>query len=95
MNGEIDREGHRISIKGNIGTSGLHVLCSVLHQAIDQRGYSDVTLDFSVCDGITEAVMLPLMPIVTKYRERNDIEFRLIEPRDDGLRRQGKITKIL
>ena len=57
MNGEIDREGHRISIKGSIRVSDLHVLCSILHQAIDQRGYPDVILDFSVCDGITEAVM--------------------------------------
>ena len=87
MNGEIHQEGKRISVKGNIGVSDLQVLCAALYQAIDQRGYADVTLDFSICDGITEAVMLPLMPIVTKYRERNDIDFRLIEPQEDILRR--------
>ena len=31
--------------------------------------------------------MLPLMPVVTKYREMDGIDFRLVEPRDDGLRR--------
>lgn len=31
--------------------------------------------------------MLPLMPIVTRYRETDDVEFRLILPQDDGLRR--------
>ena len=87
MRGEVHRDGGRISIKGGIGASDLHVLCSVLHQAIDQRGYADVTLDFSICDGITEAVMLPLMPIVTKYRERNGVDFQLIEPQEDGLGR--------
>ena len=31
--------------------------------------------------------MLPLIPIVTHYRERSDVGFRLIEPRDKGLGR--------
>lgn len=87
MNGEIERESGRISIKGNIGPSDLHVMCSVLYQTVEQRGYADVTLDFSVCDGVTEAIMLPMMPIITRYREENGVQFRLIDPQNDGLRR--------
>ncbi len=62
-------------------------MCSVLYQTMEQRGYTDIVLDFSICDSITEATMLPMMPIITKYREKNGVEFRLIEPQDDGLSR--------
>ena len=31
--------------------------------------------------------MLTMMPIITRYRKKNGIQFRLIEPQNDGLRR--------
>ena len=62
------------------------MLCAALHQAVKQH-YSRVTLDFSACSGVTQAVMLPLMPIVTQYRETRGIALELILPRDRRLAR--------
>ena len=87
MSGEIHREGERISIKGRVGITDLHRVCAVLHETIEKRGYRDVVLDFTICKGITEAVMLPLVPIVTRFRELDGVDFRYLEPQDNSLRR--------
>ncbi len=47
---------------------------------------SDVMLDFSKCTGITEAVMLPLMPIIVNYQKKG-VKFQLIKPNGDDLQR--------
>ena len=87
MNGDVVRDADRIVIKGQIGPPDLHRFCAILHHAIDQRGYRDVILDFSTCEGISESVMLPLVPILTKYRELENFDFRYIQPQEDVLRR--------
>ncbi len=43
-------------------------------------------LDFSTCEHITEAVMLPLIPQIAKYRN-NGIDFRYIPPLNENLSR--------
>ena len=43
-------------------------------------------MDFSMCSYAAEDVMLPLMPIIAKYR-RDGTNFRMIEPQDEGLKR--------
>ena len=83
---DIRRDDTRISVKGNVGGKGLRRLCAVLYQGIDQRGFRDIVLDFSICTGIFESVMLPLMPVVVKYREQK-IDFDLILPQDESLAR--------
>ncbi|MYB05171.1 MAG: DUF4325 domain-containing protein [Gemmatimonadetes bacterium] len=84
--GEVEhRDGH-VVVGASVGPPDTHRLCAGLHQAA-QRGNARITLDFSACTGITQAVMLPLMPIVTTYRERRGVVFRLLLPSDDGLSR--------
>ena len=87
MNGEVIRTDNRINIKGHIGPSALHGFCAVLHQAIVQRGYRDIILDFSVCERIDESVMLPMVPTFTKFREIDSVEFRFIPPQERRLSR--------
>ena len=57
-----------------------------MHKTISESGFKDITLDFSWCLGITEAVMLPLLPIVAKYQEE-DVDFTIILPVDKKLQR--------
>ena len=82
----IDGRDGRITVGGDIGPPHLHKLCAALQQTVRQE-CSNVTLDFATCSAITQAVMLPLMPIVAQYRELQGIEFELIVPRDRGLAR--------
>lgn len=86
MDFRVERSSNRILIQGGVQRHHLRRLCAALHHTIVERGFSDVVLDFSPCDGVTEAVMLPLMPIITDYRRRG-IGFDLILPADAQLNR--------
>ncbi len=86
MNDGIEKDGNRITVKGHVRYGDLRSLCSVLHKTIKGQGWPDVILDFSMCDGVTEAVMLPLMPVIADYRKKG-VVFQLIEPKDDNLQR--------
>ena len=82
----IDGGDGRIAVNDRMGPFHLHMLCAALHQAVNRQN-SHVTLDFSACTGVTQAVMLPLMPIVTQYRETQGIALELILPADRRLAR--------
>ncbi|MCY3955128.1 MAG: DUF4325 domain-containing protein [Nitrospira sp.] len=86
MNDGIEKKGNRLIVRGHVRHNDLRSFCSKLYQTIERQQWSDVILDFSLCAGITEAVMLPLMPIIADYRE-NSVGFQLVEPNDDKLRR--------
>lgn len=83
----IARDSNRISIPLFRQANELRIVCTMLYQAVHDRGYSDLILDFSNCEAATEAAMLPLLPIVAKMREVDRIDFSLIEPDDETLRR--------
>ena len=51
-----------------------------------------VTLDFSRCTFTTEKIMLPLLPLVTYYREVYSVPFELVLPEDDTLARLFRNT---
>ncbi len=86
MKDGIKKNGNRIIVKGHVRHGDLRILCSTLDKTINEQGLSDVMLDFSMCDGVTEAVMLPLMPIIADYRKKG-AGFQLIEPQEDNLQR--------
>ena len=79
MKQNIDRFGNRVVVKGGVHPAELRMLCAMVYHVVFDSGYSDVVLDFSMCDGAAESTMLPLMPIVTEHR-RKGIEFDLILP---------------
>ena len=83
----ITRDGNRVSIPLFRKAGQLRIACAVLYQAVHDHGYSDLILDFSRCKVATEAAMLPLLPIVARMREVDRIDFSLIEPDDEMLRR--------
>ena len=83
----IARDGNQISIPLFRQARELRIACAMLYQAVHDRGYSDLILDFSNCEVATETAMLPLLPIVTRMREVDGVDFSLIEPDDETLRR--------
>ncbi|MDD9869688.1 MAG: DUF4325 domain-containing protein [Gammaproteobacteria bacterium] len=82
----VERLGNRIYVKGDIAPFHLRKLCARLHGAVEKRGFQDIILDFSVCDGITEAVMLPVMPLIAGYRKKG-VSFECLLPQDEKLKR--------
>ena len=83
---DINWVGKTISIKGYLRGRGLRWICEGIHEIIERESYMAVVLDFSHCNQIPEGVMLPLLPVISKYRE-SGIEFALIFPQDEVLSR--------
>lgn len=77
----------RIAVRHDLRRDDLPRLCAALHQTIGQEHDFRVVLDFTGCTAAFQAAMLPLMPIVVRYRELQGIEFSLIKPLDPRLRR--------
>ena len=78
--------GSGVQFRGSQAWTDLRKTCAALHETISNRGFQDVTLDFSQCEAVTQSVMLPLMPVICKYRSEG-AGFYFVPPRDDGLRR--------
>ena len=83
--GTITRQDSRISVLDSVLPGDFHKLCAAVHQTVQHD--QQVTLDFAKCSGITQAAMLPLMPLVTWYRELQDVRFAFIAPLDHTLAR--------
>ncbi len=85
---DISRNGNEIQARGELTRAGaIRRLCLCLHQAIVDRGFSEILLDFSDCSAATEAVMLPMMPLIARYRERDGVSFVLQPPESSELYR--------
>lgn len=83
---QISRYQNRISIKGPVTSYHIRGLCAGLYSAIERRGFQDIVLDFSACDSVTEAMMLPIMPLIANYR-RKGVSFECILPQNESLGR--------
>jgi len=87
MSFAVEREAGVVVVRGSLGPDATPILCAALHQAVRDEGRSHIVLDFSGCEGITQAVMLPLTPLVTWYREVHDVRFEWVRPLDRALAR--------
>ena len=90
MTYSISRRENRITARDSLGGSHVRSLCKTLYDAIEKKQYPDVTLDFSLCERVFEAFMLPLLPFIVNYREYKKINFNLILPQDNALQRLFK-----
>lgn len=86
MSEVVSRDFNRIVVRDYVSPSQLRPICVNLHKTISGAGFEDVTLDFSMCSGITEAVMLPLIPLIVEY-QRNNVDFNFVAPIDEQLGR--------
>ena len=86
MSHVVTRADDRIVVEGNVRHGDLRTLCVTLHRTIDLDGFREITLDFAQCLGVTEAVMLPLMPLIMSYRKRG-VYFKFVSPSDYALSR--------
>ena len=83
---DIERNGNSVRFCGTQSWADLRRSCALLHETISRRGFRDVTLDFSQCERVTQSVMLPLMPVVSGYRNEG-VAFYLVPPQQENLRR--------
>jgi hypothetical protein len=82
----IYRRDNTLVFEGRFRLQELHTPLAALHHAVQQAGYSDITLDFSQCQTAYPAPMLGLCAQVAKWR-RAQINVSLVLPSDEKLRR--------
>lgn len=75
----------RIIIPAVFTNVSLGGVLSRLHYTITILKSRSVILDFSSCKSVFEAGMLPLMPILGRYRKISKVHFSLILPKDETL----------
>lgn len=88
---QLGRERERVTIAGTFAAHDVRRVLAAIHDAIENRGYSEIELDFSRCESAFSAAMLPLCAHALQLRT-NRIDIRLILPNSDQLSRLFKNT---
>ena len=83
----VDRERGRIRIAGVLNLSSYRRVLAAIHQATNERGFQDVTLDFSQTTKAYPGPMLGLLVTCARLRDESNVTCSLIRPKDARLRR--------
>lgn len=67
---QIDRDGPRIFVEGELGASNFHVLLATLYSATEKAGYQDLVIDLSKCFAAYPGAMLAVSAQVAQLRLR-------------------------
>ncbi|GHU78430.1 hypothetical protein FACS189462_3070 [Spirochaetia bacterium] len=84
MDQGISRDNNKIKINGDIYSKNSHYLFAMIYQTIEERGYSQVILDFEYCTYALPPTMVTLCSYAMKYR-LDKIDFLLILPQNERL----------
>ncbi len=85
MSFEILWSDDTVTARGEIAdTQAIRLLFEGLRQTIDEGGTDRVQLDFGACANLTQAVMLPILPQIVRYREEHGAQFDLKLPDATG-----------
>lgn len=82
----IFRDKNRIVFQGAFGLADLLRPLAGLHQAVQNAGYSDLTLDFSSCTAAFAGPMLALCSQVMRLHKAQ-VDVELVKPKDPALAR--------
>ena len=81
----VRSEFNEIHISGKPGIQDVRYAASAMFQAIQNRGYEDITLNFSGCENVFERFVLPIVCIASYYRQEFNTSFELIRPKTPRL----------
>ncbi|MEM7375726.1 MAG: DUF4325 domain-containing protein [Bacteroidota bacterium] len=79
------RERNIIAIDGTPGLQHTRFASQSLHIVIDEKGFTDVELDFSDCKALFPNFMLPLIALCRDRRKSDNIEFTIKLPESKDL----------
>ena len=83
--GQIDRDGNRLFVHGDLSPGNLYILLAALHQAVEKAGFDELTLDLSNCSTAFPGPMLAVCAQVARLRE-SGVYASLVLPKDEKLR---------
>lgn len=82
----IQREANWVVVDDALKDVAIDIVLAAIHQAIEDKGYSDIVLDFSTCTEAYPLAMVGLCIQVMRWRHAG-ISFRLVKPTDPKLGR--------
>ena len=83
----VNRDGGLIKIAGDLTLGSFRRLLAAIHQATEEKGFADITLDFSATASAFPAPMCALLAICARLRDERDVDLTLIRPTEGKLRR--------
>lgn len=75
-----------ITVSGNFSAPDVRPFLSVLHRVVHLNGYQSIILDYSNLKTAFEVGVLPIVPVIERYRIKYDCEVSLILPEDRKLK---------
>lgn len=81
----VRRELNQIHIYGKPGMLDVFRTSSAIFQAVDTRGYEDITLNFADCESVFERFVLPVACLSAYYNNEYNVPFDLVKPKDPKL----------
>lgn len=84
---QVDRAGGRIRIAGDLTLGSFRRLLAAIHHATAEKGFADITLDFSATSSAFPAPMLAVLAICARLRDERDMDLALVRPAEGRLRR--------
>ena len=82
---QIDRDGSRIFVVGDLNSSNVHIFLATLYSATEKAGYQDLVIDLSQCNRAYPGAMLAISAQVVQLRRRGGY-CDLVLPNIDKLR---------
>lgn len=82
----VQREGNWVVVEDALKDAAIDTLLAAIHQAIVDKGYSEIILDFSQCTEAYPPAMVGVCVQVRRWRQEG-ISFQLVEPADQKLAR--------
>ena len=75
---DIKSENNHLIFCGTLSGRNIRFTCSRLHDLIENKGYTDIVLDFTKANPVYASFMTPLLPIFRGYRGKKvDYELKL------------------
>jgi len=82
----ITRQNNTISVSGPLRAESYRYALAATHQAISDRGYTEIILDFSQCTAAFPVAMLPICAQAMECRA-DGVDFSLVLPEREDLRK--------
>ena len=84
---QVSSEGGRIEIAGRLDLTSFRRLLATIHQTVADKGFGEVTLDFSDATRAYPGPMLAVLATCVRLHDESDVDFFLVRPNDRKLRR--------
>ncbi len=83
----VEQAGNKVVVSGSLDLDTFRLLLAAVHQATNENGYANVTLDFSGTTWVDPGPMVAVLAFCIRLRDEFDVDFSLVRPGARNVRR--------